>query len=211
MSNEYKPVLICNGDEKHLREDGYLICGGCGYMFDSRSTEYFFSNIEIKPDCRTGVVKVQSAPLYCEHCGQEFEKVHFSELGETLFVVPRSKFKKRYVTSYGELILPNEHSDAEFVPSWDPSKRRKMAYIDSIAYMLYSLGCKANNMSLRVGQNYWGLYFLGSWISSGLHEDICNISEESLRCHLGEFDKILASMHDMENDQFFSIGGNEDD
>ena len=48
MNNEYKPVLICNGNEKHLREDGELICGGCGYAFDSRSIEHFFSNIEIK-------------------------------------------------------------------------------------------------------------------------------------------------------------------
>lgn len=28
MNNEYKPVLICNGNEKHPREDGELTCGG---------------------------------------------------------------------------------------------------------------------------------------------------------------------------------------
>lgn len=57
MNNEYKPVLICNGDEKHLREDGELTCGGCGYIFDSKSTEYFFNSIEIKPDCISGETK----------------------------------------------------------------------------------------------------------------------------------------------------------
>lgn len=74
MNNEYKPVLICNGDEKHLREDGELTCGGCGYIFDSKSTEYFFNSIEIKPDCISGETKVYSAPLCCERCGREFEK-----------------------------------------------------------------------------------------------------------------------------------------
>lgn len=29
MNNEYKPVLICNGNEKHLRKNGELTCGGC--------------------------------------------------------------------------------------------------------------------------------------------------------------------------------------
>lgn len=66
-------------------------------------------------------------------------------------------------------------------------------------------------MTLHVGSRYWELYFLGSRISLDLHEDICNISEESFRCHLGEFDRILEIMRDMENDHFFSIGGNEDD
>ena len=203
MSNEYKPVLICSGDEKHLREDGYLICGGCGYIFDSRSTEYFFSNIEIKPDCRDGVVKVHSAPLYCEHCGQEFEKVHFSELGETLFVVPRSKFKKRYVTSYGELILPNEHSDAEFVPSWDPSKRRKMAYIDSIAYMLHSSGIKSDDLQMLIDHDGCALYNDGTSLDGLIYRDIVYVSRQTFRQYASQFDILLDTMRDMENDHFF--------
>lgn len=202
MNNEYKPVLICNGNEKHLREDGELTCGGCGYIFDSRSTENFFSNIEIKPDCRTGVVKVHSAPLYCEHCGQEFEKVHFSELGETLFVVPRSKFKKRYVTSYGELILPNEHSDAEFVPSLDPSRRIKMAYTDSVAYMLYSSGIKADKLKMLIDRYECILYNGGTIIDASLYEDINRVSRNAICHYANHFDKIVTAMDEMKKGDF---------
>lgn len=31
MSNEYNPILICNGNEHDLKNHGELICGGCGY------------------------------------------------------------------------------------------------------------------------------------------------------------------------------------
>lgn len=207
MSNGYKPILICNGDEKHLREDGELTCGGCGYIFDSRSTEDFFRNIEIDPEH----TKVYSPPLYCECCCKEFEKIHFSELGETLFVVPRSKFKKRYVTGYGELILPNEHSDAEFVPSWEPSKRRKMAYIDSIAYMLYSSNIKSDDLQMLIDHDGCALYNGGTSLDGLIYRDIIYVSRLTFRQYASQFDILLDTMRGMENDRFFSIGGNKDD
>lgn len=42
MNNEYKPVLICNGNEHDLKNHGELICGGCGYVFDSNEAEELF-------------------------------------------------------------------------------------------------------------------------------------------------------------------------
>lgn len=210
-TNKYdNPILICIGSHKDFHDDGELFCGGCGYQYSSDEAEAMFKDVKIKVADTCGM-EVHTKPLRCIRCCREYKSVYFSELGEVSKIVPPSLFKNRYVTKYGELFLPKKFEAPLFIPSWDVNKQRRMSYADAIAYMLYSLGCKANNMSLRVGQNYWELYFLGSWISSGLHEDICNISEESLRCHLGEFDKILASMHDMENDHFFSIGGNEDD
>lgn len=202
MSKGYKPVLICNGNEKHLREDGELICGGCGYTFDSSSIEHFFSNIEIKPDCRTGVVKVYSTPLCCEHCGREFEKIHFSELGETLFVVPISKFKKRYITRYGELILPEEHSDAEFIPALDPAKRIKSTYIESFAYMLYSSGIKADKLKMLINRYECILYNGETIIDTLLYEDMNLVSRNTFRNYMKRFDKILAAMLEMEKGDF---------
>lgn len=202
MNNEYKPVLICNGDEKHLREDGELTCGGCGYIFDSKSTEHFFNSIEIKPDCISGETKVYSTPLCCERCGREFEKVHFSELGETLIIVPRSKFKKRYVTHYGELILPEEHSYAELVPSLDPSRRIKMAYTDSIAYMLYSSGIKADKLKMLIDRYECILYNGGTIIDASLYEDINRVSRNAICHYANHFDKIVTAMDEMKKGDF---------
>lgn len=42
MNNEYKPILICNGNEHDLKNHGELICGGCGYVFDSNEAEELF-------------------------------------------------------------------------------------------------------------------------------------------------------------------------
>lgn len=202
MNNEYKPVLICNGDEKHLREDGELTCGGCGYIFDSKSTEHFFNSIEIKPDCISGETKVYSTPLCCERCGREFEKVHFSELGETLIIVPRSKFKKRYITRYGELILPEEHSDAEFIPALDPAKRIKTTYIESFAYMLYSSGIKADKLKMLIDRYECILYDGGTIIDALLYEDMNHVSRNTFRNYMKRFDKILAAMLEMEKGDF---------
>lgn len=49
MNNEYKPILICNGNEHDLKNHGELICGGCGYVFDSNEAEELFKNVEFKP------------------------------------------------------------------------------------------------------------------------------------------------------------------
>jgi hypothetical protein len=48
MNNEYKPVLICNGNEHDLKNHGELICGGCGYVFSSNEAEELFKNVESK-------------------------------------------------------------------------------------------------------------------------------------------------------------------
>lgn len=206
MNNEYKPILICNGNEKHLREDGELTCGGCGYIFDSKSTEYFFNNIEIKPDCISGETKVYSAPLCCERCGREFEKVHFSEIGKTMFIdsaiASASNFKKRYITKYGELILPEEHRYAELVPSLDPSRRIKMSYIESVAYMLYSSGIKADDLKMLIDRHGCMLYNGGTIIDASLYEDINRVSRNAICHYANQFDKIVTAMDEMKKGDF---------
>lgn len=109
MNNEYKPVLICNGNEHDLKNHGELICGGCGYVFDSNEAEELFKNVEFKPGHRGfGEDIYSSTPLCCRHCFQEFEKIYLSERRDTFYIYPTSVFKKRYITEYGELILPEE-------------------------------------------------------------------------------------------------------
>lgn len=235
MNNEYKPILICNGNEHDLKNHGELICGGCGYVFDSNEAEGLFKNVEFKPGYGGfGAVLYSSAPLCCVRCFQEFEKIYLSERHETFYINPSSVFKKRYITNYGELILPKEYSDAEFIPALDPAKRikttyieslfipnrdfdkqRRMSYDEAIAYMLYSslypLGYTSSDMALYVGSDYCEMYCVGAPVNPYLYEDITNISKESFRCHLGEFDRILEIMRDMESSIFFSIGGNEND
>lgn len=212
MNNEYKPVLICNGDEKHLREDGELTCGGCGYIFDSKSTEYFFNSIEIKPDCISGETKVYSAPLCCERCGREFEKVHFSELGKTMFIdsaiASASIFKKRYITKYGELILPKKHNKAQFIPSWDRSERIKLSYMESVAYMLYSSDIKADNLKMLIDRHGCMLYDDGTSIDSLLYWDIDSVSRKNFSECVEQFSNILSTVFSMENDEFFANGAN---
>jgi len=206
MSREYKPILICNGNEKHLREDGELTCGGCGYIFDSRSTLHFFNNIEINADCRGCRIHVSSTPLYCENCGQEFEKIHFSELGETLFIVPLSMFKKRYVTKYGELILLKEGDYAEFIPSWDPEKRRPMVYIDAVAYMLYATGIKYQDFRVLLSIDDFAFYNDGTIIGGELMEDIHKLAPRDFNICARLFTDIALVIREMEKDEFFTMG-----
>lgn len=214
MNNEYKPVLICNGNEHDLKNHGELICGGCGYQYSSDEANAMFKDVKIKVADTCGM-EVRTKPLRCIRCCRRYESVYFSELGEVSRIIPLSMFQNRYVTKYGELILPKTFEAPLFIPSWDFNKQRRMSIADAIAYMLYSslapLGYTSSDAELRVRSEYWELFFIGAPISPYLHNDICSISKKSLRCCLNEFDKILASMHDMENDRFFSIGGNEDD
>ena len=212
MSNEYNPILICNGNEHDLKNHGELICGGCGYVFDSNEAEELFKNVEFKPGRREfGGDVYSSTPLCCRQCFREFKEIYFSERRETHYVNPSSVFKNRYITKYGELILENDSYFAEFVPSWDPSKRHKMPHDDAIAYMLYSylcpLGYRAGNLSLRVGSEYWELYVGRACITPNLHEDLYNLKHGSVREYLlSNFDKILENAREMENGCFFSVG-----
>lgn len=214
MNNEYKPVLICIGSHKDFHDDGELFCGGCGYQYSSDEAEAMFKDVKIKVADTCGM-EVHTKPLRCIRCCREYKSVYFSELGEVSKIVPLNLFKKRYVTKYGEMILPEKHKLPLFIPSRDSNKQHRMTYDDSIAYMLYSsicpLGYTSSDMALYVGSDYCEMYCVGAPINPYLYEDICSISEESLRCRLNEYDKILASMHDMENDRFFSIGGNENE
>lgn len=52
MNNEYKPILICDGNEHDLKNHGELICGGCGYVFSSNEAEELFKSVEFKPGHR---------------------------------------------------------------------------------------------------------------------------------------------------------------
>lgn len=208
MNNEYKPILICNGNEHDLKNHGELICGGCGYVFSSNEAEELFKNVEFKPGYGgSGADLYSSAPLCCVQCFQEFEKIYLSERHETLYINPPSVFNKRYITRYGELILPEEHSDAEFIPSWDPSKRVKMAYVDTFAYMLYSSAIKADNLAVFINRYKCIVYDGGTSIDTLLNEDINLVSANVFRHYAKRFDEIIAAMDDMENDEFFLIGG----
>lgn len=215
MTNKYdNPILICIGSHKDFHDDGELFCGGCGYKYSPDEAEDMFKDVKIKVADTCGM-EVNTKPLRCIRCCRRYESVYFSELGEVSKIVPFSLFKKRYVTKYGELILVKKHEAPLFIPNWDFNEQRRMSYADAIAYMLYSslgpMGYRAYEVTLQVTPKNWELYAVITRISQDLHDDICSISEESLRCRLNEYDKILASMHDMENDRFFSIGGNENE
>lgn len=207
MNNEYKPILICNGNEHDLKNHGELICGGCGYVFDSNEAEELFKNVEFKPGHKGfGGYIYSSTPLCCIQCFQEFEKIYLSEHHETFYIYPSSVFKKRYITAYGELILPEEHSYAEFIPSWDPSKRRKMAYIDSIAYMLYSSNIKSYELKMLIDYDGCALYNDGTSLDGLIYRDIMCVSRLSFRQYASQFDVLLDTMRNMEKDGFFLMG-----
>lgn len=203
MNNEYKPILICNGNEHDLKNHGELICGGCGYVFSSNEAEELFKNVEFKPGYGGSVDNIySSAPLCCIQCFQEFEKIYLSERHETFYIYPTSVFKKRYITNYGELILPEEYSYAEFIPSWDPSKRRKMAYIDSIAYMLYSSNIKSYDLKMLIDYDGCALYNDGTILDGLIYRDIMYVSRLSFRQYASQFDVLLDTMRNMEKGDF---------
>lgn len=203
MNNEYKPILICNGNEHDLKNHGELICGGCGYVFDSNEAEELFKSVEFKHDHRGfGGYIYSSKPLCCIQCFQEFEKIYLSEHHETFYIYPSSVFKKRYITKNGELILPEEHSYAELVPSLDPSRRIKMAYTDSIAYMLYSSGIKADKLKMLIDRYECILYNGGTIIDASLYEDINRVSRNAICHYANQFDKIVTDMDEMEKGDF---------
>lgn len=206
MSNEYNPILICNGNEHDLKNGGELICGGCGYVFDSNEAEDLFKNVEFKPGYGGGGSRVYSTPMYCDNCFCEFKKIYFSERHELLHIMPLSNFKRRYMTKYGELVLPNFNDHAEFIPSWDPSKRRIMAYIDSIAYMLYSSDIKSDNLKMLIDRDGCELYDDGTAIMGDLYRDIIWVSRYPFRHYAKQFDDLLHTMSEMENDNFFAMG-----
>lgn len=204
MNNEYKPVLICNGNEHDLKNHGELICGGCGYVFDSNEAEELLKNVEFKPGHRGfGGDIYSSTPLCCIQCFREFEKVYLSERRDTFYIYPSSVFKKCYITNYGELVLPEEYSYAEFIPSWDPSKRRKMAYIPSIAYMLYSSNIKSYDLKMLIDYDGCALYNDGTSLDGLIYRDIMYVSRLSFRQYASQFDKMLTTMVEMENGEFF--------
>lgn len=209
MNNEYKPVLICNGNEHDLKNHGELICGGCGYVFDSNESAELFKNVEFKPGHKGFVGGIYSpTPLCCRHCFQEFEKIYLCERRDAFYICPSSVFKKRYITKYGELILPEKHSKAEFIPAWDPSKRIMLAYTDSVAYMLYSSGIKADYLKLLIDRYECRIYYKGTIIDASLYEDIDRVPRNAICYYANQFDKILTTMDEMETEKFFANGGN---
>lgn len=214
-TNKYdNPILICIGSHKDFHDDGELFCGGCGYQYSSDEAEAMFKDVKIKVADTCGM-EVHTKPLRCIRCCRRYESVYFSELGEVSKIVPINLFKKRYVTKRGELILLEKRELPLFIPSREFVKQHRMSYDDAIAYMLYSLiyplGYTSSDVTLHVGSDYCEMYCAGALVSHFLCEDIANISRESFRCHLGEFDRILEIMRDMESGIFFSAGGNEDD
>lgn len=203
MNNDYKPILICNGNEHDLKNHGELICGGCGYVFSSNEAEELFKNVEFKPGYGGfRSVLYSSAPLCCVQCFREFEKIYLSERHETFYINPSSVFKKRYITKNGELILSGEHSEAEFIPSFDPSRRIRMAYTESIAYMLYSSGIKAEKLKMLIDRYECILYNGGTIIDASLYEDINRVPRNAICHYANQFDKIVTDMDEMEKGDF---------
>lgn len=207
MNNKYNPILICNGNEYDLKNGGELICGGCGYVFDSNEAEELLKNVEFKPGRREfGGDVYSSTPLCCRQCFQEFKEIYFSERRNTHYVYPLGVFKNRYITKYGELVLLKDHQHAEFIPSWDPSKRRKTGYIDSIAYMLYSSNIKSDNLGMFIDNEKCVFYDDGTCINSLLYRDIVHVTNYTFRHYAYQFDDLLDTMRKMENDEFFLMG-----
>lgn len=102
--------------------------------------------------------------------------------------------------------MPEEHSYAEFIPSWDPSKRRKMAYIDSIAYMLYSSNIKSYELKMLIDYDGCALYNDGTSLDGLIYRDIMCVSRLSFRQYASQFDVLLDTMRNMEKDGFFLMG-----
>lgn len=210
MNNKYNPILICTGSYKDFRGDGELICGACGYVFSPYEAEDLFKDCKLHIN-NHGRIEVHGRPMRCVRCARKYESVYFNDLADVCDIVPASLFKNRYITKYGELILPEKLKAPLLIPAWDSIEPCQMAYIDAIAYMLYSVGYTADILSLQITPKYWDLCFRGTRISSDIHAVVCRIAEEDLRCPIDEFYKILESMREMENDNFFPVGGNEDD
>lgn len=121
--------------------------------------------------------------------------------------IHRLYLKKRYATHYGELILPEEHSYAVLVPSWDPSRRIKMAYTDSIAYMLYSSGIKADKLKMLIDRYECILYNGGTIIDASLYEDINRVPRNAICHYANQFDKIVTAMDELKKGNFVFMEG----
>lgn len=214
-TNKYdNPILICIGSHKDFHNDGKLFCGGCGHQYSPDEAEAMLKDIKIKVVNACGS-EVHTRPLHCIKCCRQYKSVYFNWFSEISKIVQDNLFKRRYVTKHGELILVDKYELPLFIPNRDFDKQRRMSYDEAIAYMLYSslypLGYTSSDMALYVGSDYCEMYCVGAPVNPNFYEDITNISKESFRCHLGEFDRILEIMRDMESSIFFSIGGNEND
>lgn len=214
-TNKYdNPILICIGGHKDFHNDGKLFCGGCGHQYSPDEAEAMLKDIKIKVVNACGS-EVHTRPLHCIKCCRQYKSVYFNWFSEISKIVQDNLFKRRYVTKHGELILVDKYELPLFIPNRDFDKQRRMSYDEAIAYMLYSslypLGYTSSDMALYVGSDYCEMYCVGAPVNPNFYEDITNISKESFRCHLGEFDRILEIMRDMESSIFFSIGGNEND
>lgn len=201
MAEFNKPVLICKSSHKNFRNDGELICGVCGYEYHMSEAEELLRYCELWPDS-TGAFEVHSRPICCIQCACKYDFVYFSDMAELCCIVPTSLFKNRYITKYGELVLTKEGDLAEFIPSLDPSRRIKMAYTDSIAYMLYSSGIKADKLKMLIDRYECILYNGGTIIDASLYEDINRVSGNAFCHYANQFDKIVTAMDEMKKGDF---------
>lgn len=72
-----------------------------------------------------------------------------------------------------------------------------MAYTDSIAYMLYSSGIKADKLKMLIDRYECILYNGGTIIDASLYEDINRVSRNA-----NHFDKIVTAMDEMKKGDF---------
>lgn len=204
MNNDYNPILIYGRRIKDFHNGRGLLCGACGHVYSPREAEDLLRNCNLWLD-NIRQIEVHGGPLHCVFCACKYDFVYFSDLAEMCYIVPTSLFKKRYVTKYGELILAKE-GDAEFIPSWDLSKREHMTYIDSVAYALYAEGVKHCDLKVLIDFDDFALYDNGTIIEGDLMEDIRKMSPQNFAFHAGLFYGITHAMREMEGDKFFEIG-----
>lgn len=202
MSNEYKPLLICTGKDR-------LICGECGYVFASYEAESLLDDAKIYLNNKRQA-EVHSKPLRCIRCECLYKAMYFDGADGVSDIVMHNRFKDRYKTKNGKLILPEMFKTPLFIPSWDFDKARQMTYADSVAYMLHSKGYKAVDMTLVVSKDDLEMCLRNERILPDLYEDISNISVLPLRRHINEFHDIWTSMRDMEDDCFFRVGNDDE-
>lgn len=78
-----------------------------------------------------------------------------------------------------------------------------MAYIDSIAYMLYSSGIKSDDLKMLIDRDGCALYNDGTSLDGLLYRDINYVSRCTFRRYASQFDKLLTAMDEMEHGEFF--------
>lgn len=82
-----------------------------------------------------------------------------------------------------------------------------MAYTDSIAYMLYSSGIKADRLKLLIDRYECTLYNGETIIDASLYEDINRVPRNVICHYANQFDKIVTAMDELKKGDFVFMEG----